>query len=60
MGQLVLTNRKVRFSALQRGGETGLSKVLSATYSGVRNLHLEATSNALSGDYIVEDLNGPL
>ncbi len=31
-GQLVVTNRKIRFSALQHGGEVALSKVLRATW----------------------------
>jgi len=54
-GQLVVTNRKVRFSALQRGGETPLSKVLSVIYFGGQSLSLEATSNSLSGTYTVQD-----
>jgi HNH endonuclease len=45
----------VRFSALQRGGETPLSKVLSVIYFGGQSLSLEATSNSLSGTYTVQD-----
>ena len=54
-GQLVVTNRKVRFSAFERGGEIALSKVLSVVHFSVHYLSLEATSNSLSGDYTVQD-----
>ena len=54
-GQLIVTNRKLRFSAFQRGGEMPLSKLLSASYSNVLVLSLEATSGSISGDYIVQD-----
>ena len=54
-GQLVVTNRKLRFSALERGGEIALSKVLNVVHSNLYYLSLEATSNSLCGDYIVGD-----
>ncbi|MDT5048594.1 MAG: hypothetical protein QOG75_4487 [Mycobacterium sp.] len=54
-GQLVVTNRKVRFSAFERGGEIALSKVLNVVHFSVHYLSLEATSNSLSGDYTVQD-----
>ena len=42
-------------SAVERGGETPLSKVLRASFSGTNFLSLTATSNSLSGDYILHD-----
>lgn len=54
-GQLIVTNRKLRFSAFQRGGEMPLQKLLNVSYSNPSLLSLEATSGSLSGDYIVQD-----
>jgi hypothetical protein len=54
-GQLVVTNRKIRFSAYQYGGEISLGKVTYALERGVHELALKATSNSLSGDYTVPD-----
>ena len=54
-GQLVVTNRKVRFSAFQRGGEMTLSKLLSVVPFDVHYLSLKATSGSLSGDYRLAD-----
>jgi hypothetical protein len=54
-GQLVLTNRKVRFIAYEHGGEIPLSKVLSVIDFGVHDLALKATSASLSGDYRLTD-----
>jgi hypothetical protein len=54
-GQLVVTNRKVRFIGWQRGSEMALSKLLNAFHANRHYLTLEATSNTMSGDYIVQD-----
>lgn len=54
-GQLVVTSRKVRFIALQHGAEIALGKVMSALDVDTHLLALEATSNSLSGDYLVAD-----
>lgn len=54
-GQLVVTNRKVRFIAYEHGGEIPLSKVMSALDFDVHDLSLKATSASLSGDYRVAD-----
>jgi 5-methylcytosine-specific restriction endonuclease McrA len=50
-----VTNRKLRFSAIERGGEVALSKVLNVGHAQVCNLSIEATSSSLSGDYVVGD-----
>ena len=54
-GQLVVTNRKVRFVAYQHGAETPLSKVQYVTDFSVQDLSLKATSASLSGDYRLTD-----
>ncbi len=54
-GQLVVTNRKVRFIAYQHGGEIPLSKVMSAVHFSVDDLSLKATSASLTGDYRLTD-----
>lgn len=54
-GQLVLTNRKLRFSSYERGGELPLSKIMSALDLNPNTLTLETTSGSLSGDYTVSD-----
>ncbi|GFM20056.1 HNH endonuclease, partial [Mycobacterium sp. PO1] len=54
-GQLVVTNRKVRFSSYERGGELPLGKIMSALDLNPNILTLETTSSSLSGDYTVGD-----
>lgn len=52
---LVVTNRKIRFSALQHGGEVALSKVLRVTWLNQQMISLEATTRTLSGHYSTND-----
>jgi hypothetical protein len=54
-GQLVVTNRKVRFVAYQHGAEIPLSKVHSVIDFSAQDLSLKATSAALSGYYRLTD-----
>lgn len=54
-GQLIVTNCKIRFAALQHGGETPLSKVLRVAAVGGNQLSLEATARSVSGRYSVAD-----
>jgi HNH endonuclease len=52
---LTVTNRKIRFSALQHGGEVPLGKVLRAVWLNSQQFSLEATTRSLSGAYGVQD-----
>ncbi|WP_071289061.1 HNH endonuclease [Mycolicibacterium llatzerense] len=54
-GQLVVTNRKVRFVAPTRGGELPLSKVLAVTAQATTAIALDTTSGSVSGTYLVGD-----
>ncbi|MGF6886341.1 hypothetical protein ABIA39_000308 [Nocardia sp. GAS34] len=54
-GLLVVTNRKIRFSALQHGGEVALGKVLRVTWLNQHMISLEATTRTLSGHYSTDD-----
>ncbi|WP_197504633.1 HNH endonuclease [Mycobacterium sp. 852002-51163_SCH5372311] len=54
-GRLIVTNRKIRFSALQHGGEVPLSKVLGIVRKAGGDFYLEATTRSLSGQYEVLD-----
>jgi hypothetical protein len=54
-GQLIVTNRKIRFVSTEHGGEVPLSKVMSVLAINVLDFTLEATSRSLSGNYRVTD-----
>lgn len=54
-GQLIVTNKKIRFAALQHGGETPLSKVIRVGTVWGGRIALEATARSLSGEYSVAD-----
>lgn len=54
-GQLVVTNRKIRFVALQHGGETPLSKLHRVNWVGRDSIALDATNRSLTGRFAVHD-----
>lgn len=54
-GQLIVTNRKIRFIAQQHGGEIPLSKVQGVAWQNSSTISLEATTRSLSGRFTVHD-----
>jgi HNH endonuclease len=54
-GQLIVTNRKIRFAAIRHGGETQLSKVLRVALMNDGDVLLEATTHSVSGRFTVAD-----
>ena len=54
-GQLVVTNRKIRFVAHKNGGEVTLSKVHRVNWTNVSEVVFEATTQSLSGSFQVRD-----
>ena len=54
-GQLIVTNRKIRFAAIRHGGETWLSKVVRVAVIDDGDVLLEATTQSVSGRYTVAD-----
>lgn len=54
-GQLIVTNRKIRFIAQQHGGEIPLSKVQRVRWHDSSTIAIEATTRSLSGRFTVPD-----
>ena len=54
-GQLIVTNRKIRFIAHQHGGEIPLSKVQRVMWHDSSTITIEATTRSLSGRFSVPD-----
>lgn len=54
-GNLIVTNKKIRFSAAQHGGEIPLSRVMNAKILDAYSLALETTSPSMAGNYSVGD-----